>query len=200
MLFGRHEDDPRADGSPKLLHRPHRIHIAGRRWRGDADRTFEQIRLGELDPALFAAGHRMAADEVNGVGKNLAGKLDDRSLGAADVGDDRPRLQSRRHLAEQFLKDSNRGTEHNAIRLTDGCQQVLGRFIDRPHLDGLAERHRPVSITDDKTILYELLGGKSKRSAQKSHTDDAQATYYHSPITGRVNTGCWKCQLHLNFP
>ena len=101
--------------------------------RDDAAGALEQVGPGELDAPLFAAGHGVAADELGGVGQELlAASVDNRPLGAADVGHD----GTRQGMSPAISARSSRRSPTGVQRMTRSASRHGGLLEVADFVDG----------------------------------------------------------------
>jgi hypothetical protein len=139
-----------ANASPK---RDQPFHIRGRRilrWRNGAGRTFEQIRLGRFDAALFAAGHGMTTEEVRaGLGNFWLELSDHTALHTANVRDQNSLAQDRGHLYDQGQHLPDRRAKNHQVGSRDRFGQIQFNPIEGMELAAGLDAFRTADVTDN---------------------------------------------------
>ena len=130
-------------------------------------RAFEHRRVCAVDPRGLLAAHRVAADEVDPLGR---GPLHDCRLGAGHVGDrNAPRLQC--ELREQLAHGvDRRADDDNLGHLHHGQVRVCARYDVA--LQGFAHDERVLVAAHENDVGPRLLECQRERGAHKSEPDD----------------------------
>ena len=127
------------------------------------------IQTGEtgLDPAFLGASDRMAGYEA---GKHVpefsACRGDDRTLGAANIGDDGVFANATRKLGEYRLHCSERHCHHNNVGVPD-CSCNRGFVtVEYTEFDTFFEIVAITSLSDYVTNVTRLVQGQRHRTAE----------------------------------
>jgi hypothetical protein len=126
---GGEPGDAAADGFPEELEFPAEL-LGGLLIVGhQAGGVFEKGGQGSLDATAFGAGHRVAADEGNAVGRKKRRKGGvDHAFHATDVGDQRVRAETGEdRFRDQVRHRPDWHRENDEIRAVEGLPQIGGR-------------------------------------------------------------------------
>ena len=90
----------------------------------------EQVAVGVFGAGGFASGHRVAADEIYGVGEQFVSPLQHLAFGAAHVGDDAAFGQVGGEAGHQLAHRQDGGGEDDDVGIVDGVAKASFHTVE----------------------------------------------------------------------
>ena len=170
----------RADLLGQRLNGLERLRVSGICRRQRPGRLLEERRGRRLHASLLRAGHRMTANEIG----RPCRLPDNGALRAADIGDDRARLDSRQHIGQRRQDVADGGAEHNDVRLPQALPPVSRHGVHRAQSQCRVQPHRIAPDADDVPRQPPRLQRHPQRPANEAHAEN-----------GNRAELCWKMSL-----